>query len=357
MRRVTIGGREIGSGRPVYVVAEMSANHAQSLDRACALVRAAKDAGADAIKLQTYTPDTMTLASDDPRFRVDGTLWHGRRLHDLYAEAFTPWDWHGRLKDAAADAGLDWFSTPFDATAVDFLERLDPPAYKIASFELVDVPLLARVARTAKPVILSTGMATLAEIDEAVSTLRENGCDRIVLLKCTSAYPAVASEMDLLTIPNLAETFDAVVGLSDHSMEIAVPVTAAVLGACLIEKHLTLSRSDGGPDAAFSLEPAEFRSMVDALRCSEQALGSVRYGPSPREHASLAFRRSLFVVEDMQAGDRFTEANVRSIRPSGGLHPRHLAQVIGCAASCAIRRGTPMSWPLVRPASVVELNT
>lgn len=356
MKHVQVGSRLLGPEQPVYIVAEMSANHGQHLDRAIALVRAAKEAGADAIKLQTYTPDTMTIASDGPLFRVEGTIWHGRRLYDLYAEAFTPWEWHTPLKEAAAEAGLQWFSTAFDTTAVDFLERLDAPAYKIASFELVDVPLLRRVARTGKPVILSTGMATLAEIEEAVSTLRDGGCDQLVLLKCTSAYPAPAAEMDLRTIPNLANTFDTPVGLSDHSMEIAVPVTAAVLGACLIEKHFTLSRAVGGPDAAFSLEPVEFRSMVDALRCSEQAIGRVRYGASEREKTSLAFRRSLFVVEDMEAGEIFTESNVRSIRPSAGLHSRHLPQVLGCAAAHAIPRGTPLSWPLVRPAHLLELN-
>jgi N-acetylneuraminate synthase len=348
MNDVRIGTRQIGASRPVYIVAEMSANHGHSLDRALALVRAAKGAGADAIKLQTYTPDTMTIASDAPWFRVEGTLWHGRQLHDLYAEASTPWEWHAPIRGLALELGLDWWSTPFDRTAVEFLEQLQVPAYKIASFELVDLPLLKNVAATGKPVILSTGMATREEIEEAISTLRGAGCSQVVLLKCTSAYPATAAEMDLRTIPHLAETFRTPVGLSDHSMDIAIPVTAVALGGCLIEKHLTLSRSDPGPDNAFSLEPAEFRAMVEAVRCSELALGRVHYGPGERERTSLAFRRSLFVVEDVKEGDLFTERNVRCIRPGQGLHPRHYDEVLGARATCSIGRGTPLSWALVK---------
>jgi pseudaminic acid synthase len=347
MTPVRIGARDVGPSMPTYIVAEMSANHGQSLDRALELVRAAKAVGADAIKLQTYTPDTMTIDSDAPWFRVESTIWHGRQLYDLYAEAYTPWEWHAPIASLAGELGLQWFSTPFDASAIDLLEALGAPAHKVASFELVDIPLLKRVAATGKPVIASTGMATMSEIEEAVLTLRAAGCDQLVLLKCTSAYPATASEMDLRTIPHLAQTFGTAVGLSDHSMDVAVPVAAVALGACLIEKHLTLSRSDPGPDSAFSLEPDEFRAMVDAVRATEQALGGVRYGPSTRERASLAFRRSLFVVEDVEAGERLTERNVRCIRPGQGLHPRHLSDVLGRTAAQPIRRGTPLSWELI----------
>ncbi len=346
---VRIGSRQIGAGHPVFVIAEMSANHGHSLDRARDLLRAAKDAGADAIKLQTYTPDTMTIACDREYFRIEGTIWNGRLLHDLYRDACTPWEWHGPLKLYAEELGLQLFSTPFDASAVDYLERLGTPAHKIASFELVDLPLLRTVASTGKPVVLSTGMATREEIREAVGTLRSSGCEQLVLLKCTSAYPARADEMDLRTIPDLAREFRTPVGLSDHSLDIAVPVAAVALGACVIEKHLTLSRSEPGPDSAFSLEPHEFRAMVDAVRTTEQALGAVRYGAREHERGSLAFRRSLFVTEDVSAGEMFTSRNVRSIRPAHGLHPRHLEEVLGRPASRAIHRGTPLTWDLVGP--------
>jgi len=351
MTTVRIGSRDVGPSMPVYIVAEMSANHGQSLDRALDVVRAAKAAGADAIKLQTYTPDTMTIASDERWFRIESTLWHGRQLYDLYAEACTPWEWHAPIASLAGELGLQWFSTPFDASAIDLLEALDAPVHKVASFELVDIPLLKRVAATGKPVIASTGMATMAEVKEAVSTLRAAGCQQLVLLKCTSAYPAVAAEMDLRTIPHLAETFGTAVGLSDHSMDVAVPIVAVALGACLIEKHLTMSRADAGPDSAFSLEPDEFRAMVEAVRTAEQALGSVRYGPTTTELASLPFRRSLFVVEDIDPGERLTDRNVRCIRPGQGLHPRHLSDVIGRTAVQSIRRGTPLSWELIEPTA------
>jgi pseudaminic acid synthase len=348
---VRIGSKAIGPGCPVFIVAEVSANHHHELDRARLLVRAARDAGSDAVKLQTYTPDTMTIASDRDCFKIHGTIWDGRLLHDLYRDAHTPWEWHAPLKTYAEELGMAFFSTPFDTSAVDYLEDLDVPAHKIASFELVDLPLLRRVGRTRKPVILSTGMATREEVREAVDTLRASGCEQLILLKCTSAYPATADEMDLRTIPDLASSFAALVGLSDHSLDTAVPVAAVALGACLIEKHITLSRSDPGPDSAFSLEPSEFRAMVDAVRTTERALGDVRYGASGREQRSLAFRRSLFVTEDVAAGDLFTAANVRCIRPSDGLHPRHLGEVIGRRASRSIQRGTPLTWDLVEPAS------
>jgi len=342
-----IGEREIGPGRPVYIVAEMSANHGQDLEQAVRIVRAAAEAGADAVKLQTYTPDTLTIDCDREEFRIGGTIWEGRTLYDLYAEAYTPWEWQPRLKEVAEEVGLDLFSTPFDLTAVDFLEEMGVPAYKVASFEIIDLPLIRRIARTGKPVIVSTGMASLAEIDEAVSTARRSGTAQIALLKCTSAYPARPEEMNLRTIPHMAEAFGVVVGLSDHTLGIAVPAAAVALGACIVEKHFTLSRELGGPDSAFSLEPAEFRAMVAAIREAEKALGEVCYQAGAQESASRAFRRSLFVVQAMRAGDLFTEDTVRSIRPGMGLHTRYLSQVVGRRARIDIERGTPLAWDLV----------
>lgn len=342
-----IGGRPIGPGRPAYLIAEVSANHGQRFERAVEIIEAAREAGADAIKVQTYTPDTMTIDCRNEHFLIRGTMWNGRNLHELYAEASTPWEWQPRLKEVARALGMDFFSTPFDETAVDFLEEMDVPAYKVASFEIVDLPLLRKVAGTGKPVILSTGMASLAEIEEAVLVLRSAGCRQLALLKCTSAYPAPASEMHLRTIPHLAAAFGVPVGLSDHTLGAAVPAAAVALGACLIEKHLTLSRSDPGPDSGFSLEPAEFGEMVRAVRAVEAALGGVRYGSGEEESRSLVFRRSLFVVEDMKAGEEFSAANVRSIRPGYGLHTRHLPEVLGRRAARDIVRGTPLAWPLV----------
>jgi N-acetylneuraminate synthase len=323
----------------------MSANHNQDFDTAVKILHAAKEAGADAVKLQTYTPDTITIDIDNEYFRVSGNSpWEGRTLYDLYREAYTPWEWQPKLKSIAEELGLDLFSAPFDATAVDFLEAMNVPAWKIASFEIVDLPLIRRVARTGKPVILSTGMASLGEVDEAVGTVRSEGGTQIVLLKCTSAYPAPLEEMNLLTIPHLAAAFGVPVGLSDHTLGISVPVAAAALGACMIEKHFTLSRSVSGPDSAFSLEPQEFRAMAEAVRAAEKALGGVRYGVGERESHSRMFRRSLFVVADVKEGDEFTHANVRSIRPGNGLHTRHLASVLGRRARRALARGTPLSW-------------
>jgi pseudaminic acid synthase len=346
--QIQICDRMIGPSQPVYIIAELSANHHQDFERATRLIDAAKDAGADAIKLQTYTPETITIRSDRSEFRIGGgTIWDGRSLHELYGEGFTPWDWQPKLKQMANDAGLALFSSPFDETAVDFLEQMDVPAYKVASFELVDIPLIQKMARTGKPLIMSTGMATLDEIEEALAAAWQQGATEIALLKCTSAYPSPADEMNLRTIPELARKFGVPAGLSDHSMGIAVPVAAAALGACIIEKHLTLSRADHGPDSAFSLEPDEFRSMVDAVRFTEKALGIARFGPSAREQASLAFRRSLFVVEDVKSGEIFTSKNVRSIRPAHGLHTRHLHAVLGRRAVCDVERGTPLSWDLV----------
>jgi N-acetylneuraminate synthase len=346
--QIKIGSHSIGPGQPVYVIAEMSANHGQNYDRALALVHAANASGADAVKLQTYTADTITIASDRPEFRIGGgTLWDGRNLHQLYQQAYTPWEWQPRLKRVANDLGLDLFSSPFDASAVDFLEKMDVPAHKLASFELVDIPLIQVMARTGKPLIMSTGMATVEEIEEAVQAARLAGATQIALLKCTSAYPAAAEEINLRTIPELGRRFSVPVGLSDHTMGIAVPVAAVGLGACIVEKHITLSRAVPGPDSAFSLEPQEFKAMVEAVRIAEKALGSVHFGCSDKEASSRIFRRSLFVVQDVKRGEVLTAANVRSIRPGHGLHTRHLPEVLGRRAACDIERGTPLSWDLV----------
>ena len=344
-----IGDRNIGCGRPVYVVAEMSANHGQDFEKAVSIVQAAAKAGADAVKLQTYTADTMTLDCDNPYFRITGTIWEGRTLYDLYNEAFTPWEWQPKLKVIANEIGLDFFSTPFDETAVDFLEEMNVPAYKVASFEIVDIPLLKRIGLTGKPVIMSTGMATLAEIEEAVDTMRGAGCKELALLKCTSAYPAPSEDMNLRTIAHLAEAFDLPVGLSDHTEGIAVPVAAVALGACLVEKHFTLSRACPGPDTPFSLEPHEFRSMVEAVRTTEKALGRVAYGITEREREGSRLKRSLFVVKDMKAAEAFSKDNIRSIRPGHGLHPRYFGEIIGKRASRDIEAGTPLSRELVGP--------
>jgi N-acetylneuraminate synthase len=343
----TINGRIIAPDQPTYIIAELSANHHQNFDEAVKLIHAAHEAGADAIKLQTYTPDTITIDCDNEYFQIHGTIWDGRNLHDLYGEAYTPWDWQPRLKVIANELGMDLFSSPFDDTAVDFLEEMNVPAFKIASFENVDMGLLKKIARTGKPIIMSTGMATLAEIDEAVQTIRDAGGEQLALLKCTSAYPSPPEEMNLRTIPHLAEAFNVTVGLSDHTLGVSVPVAAVAMGARIIEKHFTLSRSTPGPDSAFSLEPQEFKAMVEAVRTTEQALGTVHYGVTPQDAKSRVFRRSLFVVQDMRAGEAFTHENVRSIRPANGLHTRHLDEIIGQRASQDIARGTPLAWGLV----------
>lgn len=341
-----IGSRLVGIGKPIYIIAEMSANHGRHFEKAVELIHAAASAGADAIKLQTYTPDTITLNSCRSEFIVKdkGSLWEGRNLYELYGEAYTPWEWQPELKEMASKAGLDCFSSPFDFTAVDFLERMNVPAYKIASFELVDLPLIRKVAQTGKPTIISTGMASLAEIDEAVRAFREAGGRELALLKCNSGYPSPVNEMNLRTIPHMAEAFGVPVGLSDHTLGIAASVASVALGACIIEKHLTLKRSDGGPDAAFSLEPHDFRSMVEAVRETEQALGTINYEPTGKELGSRLFRRSLFVAQDIKAGEAFTEENIRSVRPGHGLAPKYLSQVIGRKASRALKHGTPLSW-------------
>ncbi len=349
---IEIAGRLVGPGHPTYIIAEMSANHHQDYERAVRLLEAAAEAGVDAVKLQTYTADTLTLACDAEPFRIGaGTLWEGKNLHDLYGEASTPWDWQPRLKEAAEGLGLHLFSTPFDPTAVDFLEEMQVPAHKIASFEIVDLPLIRRVAETGKPMIMSTGMASLAEIEEAVAAVRAAGNEQLVLLKCTSAYPSPPEAMNLATIPHLAATFGVPAGLSDHTLGIAVPAAAVALGATVVEKHFTLSRDEPGPDSAFSLEPAELREMVEAIRVTEKALGRIAYGPGPNEEASRIFRRSLFVTRDIAAGEPFAPDNVRSIRPGHGLPPKHLPEVLERRAAVDIARGTPLGWHHLAPPS------
>jgi pseudaminic acid synthase len=343
-----IGARGIGGPSPCYVVAEISANHNQSFERAVQIIKAAKQAGADAVKLQTYTPDTLTIDCDREWFQIPATsLWGGKTLYQLYGEAYTPWEWHPDLFRVAREEGLDCFSTPFDPTAVDFLEELQVPAHKVASFEIVDVPLLQKIGKTGKPVIVSTGMASLSEIEEAVNTLRGAGAGSIALLKCTSAYPAPPESMNLRTIPHLSDAFDVVAGLSDHTLGSAVAVASVVLGAAIIEKHFTLDRGNGGADSAFSLEPDEFARMVTEIRQVELALGRVSYERAPDELKSICFRRSLFVVKDVRAGDPFTKDNVRSIRPGHGLPPRYLGTVLRKRATRDIFCGTPLSWDLV----------
>ncbi len=348
---LTIGSRKVGPGHPAYLIAELSANHGQDFDQAVRIVRAMAASGADAVKVQTYTADTLTIPCDNECFRIGGgTLWDGRTLHDLYQEAFMPWEWQPKLQAVATELGLDFFSTPFDTSAVDFLEAMDVPVHKVASFELVDLPLLKKIAATRKPVIASTGMATQKEIAEAVKTLRDGGCEQLALLKCTSAYPALPEEMHLRTIADMSARFGVPVGLSDHTLGHTVPVAAVALGACIVEKHFTLSRATPGPDSAFSLEPDEFKAMVTAIRTTEKALGRVNYEVSANEAKCRQFRRSLFVVADVKAGEPFTEQNVRSIRPGHGLHPRHLGEVMGRRAKRDVKCGTPLSWELVEDA-------
>lgn len=344
---IKINDRKIGPGEPTYIVAEMSGNHNQSLESAVNIIEAAKNAGADAIKLQTYKPDSLTINCDNSYFQIKSTIWQGQTLYDLYSKAYTPWEWHAKLKEVAQDLNLEFFSTPFDAEAVDFLDNLGVPAFKIASFEIVDHQLLELVAKTRKPIIISTGMASFGEIEEAVRATIDAGNSSIALMKCTSAYPAPAEEMNLKTIQHLMDGFNIPVGLSDHSLGSAAPITAVALGACIIEKHFCLSRSDGGPDSAFSMEPREFKDMVNSIRIAEKAIGDVSYAITQKQSSNRIFRRSLFVVKDMQKGDIFTSENVRSIRPANGLQPKYLNDIIGKKARKAINRGTPLDWVMV----------
>ena len=347
MNTFKILDRKIGPDNPCYIIAELSANHGQKLANALTLVKAAKDAGADAIKLQTYTADTITLDCDTDHFIIKKTAWDGQRLYDLYEEAHTPWEWHEAIFKEATKNGLQCFSSPFDATAVEFLEKLDCPAYKIASFELVDHELIAQCASTGKPLIMSTGMASKHEIQEAVEVAKENGCNQLALLKCVSSYPAPANEMHLATIPDLSENFNCVAGLSDHTLGTTIPVAAASIGASIIEKHLTLRRSDGGPDSGFSLEPHEFHEMVNSVREAQIAISQPSYELTQSQIASSSFRRSLFAVKKIDAGEIFTTENIRSIRPGHGLAPKHLHKIIGKQATSDIAYGTPLSWELI----------
>lgn len=345
---IEINKRRIGTGLPVYIVAELSANHNQDFKQAVKLIHAAKDAGVDAVKVQTYTADTLTLECDKPPFFIkNGSPWDGRTLYELYREANMPWEWQPKLKELANGLGLDFFSTAFDPSAVDFLEKIDVPVHKIASFEIVDIPLIEKMARTGKPLIISTGMATLPEIKEAVTAARNAGAKQIALLKCTSAYPASPKDMNLKTIPALSKTLKVPVGLSDHTLDPIVSVAAVALGACIVEKHLTLSRNITGTDSSFSMEPDEFKQLVRAVRLVEASLGAVKYGIAGGEINNVIFRRSLFVAQDVKAGEVFNQDNLRSIRPACGLPPKYLKVLLGRHASKDIEKGTPMAWDLV----------
>lgn len=344
---IRIAGRRIGPGHRPYVVAELSANHLGGLERALAIVDAAARAGVDAVKLQTYTPDTITIDHTGPGFVLESGPWRGRRLYELYQEAHTPWQWHAALFERARALGIAAFSSPFDASAVSLLESLGCPAYKIASFELVDPALIAAAAATGKPLLLSTGMADGKEIAEAIAAARAAGAREVALLHCVSSYPSRVEDSNLRTIPDMAQRFGVPVGLSDHTLGTTVAVAATVLGACVIEKHATLRRADGGPDAAFSLEPDELARLVEDAAAAYAALGAIHYAPEESELAMRALRRSLYVVADMAPGETFTPQNLRSIRPGHGLPPRHLPEVLGRRARGAIARGTPLSWSLV----------
>lgn len=342
-----IAGRRVGPGHEPFVICELSGNHNGSLDRALIMLEAAAATGADAIKLQTYTPDTITLDSDSPDFLIESGLWVGRRLHELYAEAYTPYEWHETLFAKARELGVILFSTPFDDTAVELLEGLGAPAYKIASFEAVDLPLIARVAATGKPMIISTGLANLEEMAEALETARAHGCGEVALLHCVSSYPAPIEEANVATVPDLAARFGVVGGLSDHTPGSAASVAAVALGASIIEKHFTLARADGGPDAAFSLEPAEFTALVADCKAAWRAVGRVHYDALGSEAAAAGHRRSLYVAADVAAGEVFTRANVRSVRPGYGLAPKHLPEVLGRKAKRALKLGDRLSWDAV----------
>jgi pseudaminic acid synthase len=346
---INITGRKIGSDHPPFIIAEMSGNHNRSLDRALAIVEAAAKAGAHAVKLQTYTADTMTLDIAEGEFFIDdpNSLWKGKSLYDLYKEAYTPWEWHKPIFEHCRELGLIYLSTPFDETAVDFLEELDVPCYKIASFENVDISLIRKVAAAGKPMIISTGMATIAELDETVRTAREAGCRDLILLKCTSSYPATLEQTNSLTILHMAKLFDCHVGLSDHTMGIGVAVASVALGATMIEKHFTLSRADGGVDSAFSMEPDEMRALVAETERAWQALGKISYGPTEKEKKSLIFRRSLYIVQDMKKGDILTRENLRAIRPGLGLPPKYYDMLLGKRVNRDVKQGTAVSWELV----------
>lgn len=347
-KEIKIGSHSISKDSPTFIVAEMSANHNMDYNRAVEIIRAAKEAGADAVKIQTYTADTITLDSDASCFQItQGTLWDGITLHKLYETAYTPWEWQAKLKETAEGMGLEFFSSPFDFSSVDFLEGLQVPAYKVASFEITDIPLIRKIAGLGKPVIMATGVARLSDIELAVRTCREAGNEDVILLKCTSAYPTPYGDVNLRTMPSMGETFDCITGLSDHTMGGAVAGAAVALGARVVEKHLTLRRADGGPDSAFSMEPEEFKAMVDNIRIIEQSLGRVTYDLTPGQAKEREHSRSLFIAQDMKAGEVFTPENLRSVRPANGLHTMYYEELLGKKAAADVKAGTPMSWALV----------
>ncbi|OYQ63867.1 pseudaminic acid synthase [Pseudanabaena sp. SR411] len=349
MKVIEIQGQKIGTGYAPFIIAEMSGNHNQSLERALAIVEAAAKTGAHGLKIQTYTADTMTLDISEGEFFINDptSLWKGTSLHKLYQQAYTPWEWHKPIFDRCKELGIIGFSTPFDATAVDFLESLDVPCYKIASFENTDLPLIRKVASTGKPIIISTGMSSVAELDETVRTARDQGCNDLILLKCTSTYPATPENTNILTIPHLRDLFDVQVGLSDHTMGIGVSVASVALGATVIEKHFTLSRADGGVDAAFSMEPEEMQQLVIESARAWQALGKISYGVTEAEKKSIVFRRSLYISQDMKAGDILTPANLRAIRPGSGLLPKYYDILLGKKIGRDVKAGQPMQWDLI----------
>lgn len=349
MKEIQVGNKVIGPGHEPFIIAEMSGNHNQSIERALEIIDSAAKAGAHAVKLQTYTADTMTLDISEGSFFVNDpkSLWHGNSLYDLYKQAYTPWEWHQRLYDRCKEHGIICFSTPFDETAVDFLEQLDNPIYKIASFENADLPLLRKVAQTGKPIIVSTGMASLNELNDIVTTLNEGGCNQIILLKCTSTYPATPDSTNISTIPHMRALFDVQVGLSDHTLGIGVAVASVAFGATVIEKHFTLSRKDGGVDAAFSIEPAELKSLVEESRRAYQSIGKISYGLMEKEVKSKVFRRSLIISEDIKAGEELTSKNLRCLRPGIGLPPKYYDIFLGKKSLKDIKRGTPVSWDIL----------
>ena len=349
MKEIKINNTIISKDSPCYIIAEMSANHNGNFENAVELIKQCKEAGADAIKLQTYTADTITIDCNNEYFQINqGTLWDGRVLYDLYKEAYTPWDWQPKLKKIADDLGITLFSSPFDKTAVDFLEKMDVEAYKVASFEITDIPLIEYIASKNKPVIMSTGISTLADIELAINACKKVGNNDVILLKCTSAYPAPYEEINLNTMKNMSETFNVVTGLSDHSLGIEIPVAAVALGAKVIEKHVTLKRSNGGVDSEFSLEPHELKAMIQAIRNTEKALGIVTYELSAKSIKSREFSRSLFIVKDVLSGESLTDENVRSIRPGYGMHPKYLSDVLGKVATMDMKKGTPLKWEFIK---------
>ncbi|CBZ04607.1 pseudaminic acid synthase [Clostridium botulinum] len=348
-KNIKIQNFEINENSKTFIIGEISANHNGSFDNAVKLIKAAKDAGVDAIKLQTYTADTITINCNNEHFQIkQGTLWDGRTLYDLYKEAYMPWEWQPKLKKIAEEEGLICFSSPFDKTAVDFLENMDVPAYKIASFEITDIPLIEYVASKGKPIIISTGIATMTDIELAINACKRVGNNEIILLKCTSAYPSPLEDVNLKTIPNIKKTFNVIAGLSDHTLGIEVPIAAVTLGAKVIEKHIILSKKDGGPDAAFSLEPHELKNMVQSIRNIEKAIGRVTYDLTEKQQKSREFSRSLFIVKDIKVGEKFTKENVKSIRPAFGLHPNYINDIVGKTCIENLKKGTPLKWEYIK---------